>query len=41
LAEALGAKEVVVVDGAGHLIMYDQPGRLGTELGMWLSRVAR
>jgi pimeloyl-ACP methyl ester carboxylesterase len=37
LGEVLSAKEVVEVDGAGHLIMYDQPGQLGVELGMWLS----
>lgn len=37
LGEALGAKEVVVVEGAGHLIMYDQPAQLGVELGRWLA----
>lgn len=37
LGEALGAEEVVVVEGAGHLIMYDQPERFGIELAMWLS----
>lgn len=41
LGKALGAKEVVTVDGAGHLIMYDQPARLGTELALWLSGVSR
>jgi pimeloyl-ACP methyl ester carboxylesterase len=37
LGDALGAKEIVEVEGAGHLIMYDQPGQLGVELGMWLT----
>ncbi|EOA84037.1 uncharacterized protein SETTUDRAFT_93755 [Exserohilum turcica Et28A] len=37
LGAALGAKEVVEVDGAGHLIMYDQPGQLGVELAVWLT----
>ena len=41
LAEKLGAREVVIIEGAGHLVMYDQPGRLGTELGWWLSSVSR
>ncbi len=36
LGKALGAKEVVTIDRAGHLIMYDQPAQLGVELGMWL-----
>ncbi|OAP62901.1 hypothetical protein AYL99_02128 [Fonsecaea erecta] len=41
LKEKLGAKDedVVVIDGAGHLIMYDQPGRLGIELGWWLGSI--
>ncbi|KAG9193403.1 hypothetical protein G6011_03438 [Alternaria panax] len=39
LGKALGAKEVVEVEGAGHLIMYDQPGQLGVELGMWITSV--
>lgn len=37
LGKALGAKEVVAIEDAGHLIMYDQGARLGVELGMWLS----
>ncbi|KAF2683414.1 alpha/beta-hydrolase [Lentithecium fluviatile CBS 122367] len=41
LGEALGAKEVVVIEDAGHLIMYDQPGQLGVELGQWLSAFQR
>jgi pimeloyl-ACP methyl ester carboxylesterase len=39
LGEALGAREVVVVEGAGHLVMYDQPAHLGVELGVWLANV--
>jgi pimeloyl-ACP methyl ester carboxylesterase len=40
LKKALNAKDVVLIDGAGHLIMYDQPGRLGLELGWWLNSVS-
>lgn len=36
LGEALKAEEVSVIDGAGHLIMYDQPAQLGVELARWL-----
>ncbi|KIW90802.1 uncharacterized protein Z519_08585 [Cladophialophora bantiana CBS 173.52] len=32
----LGAKDLVDIEGAGHLVMYDQPARLGIELGWWL-----
>jgi pimeloyl-ACP methyl ester carboxylesterase len=39
LGEALGAREVVEIQRAGHLVMYDQPGQLGVELGMWLISV--
>ncbi|KAK6379824.1 hypothetical protein LTS17_005898 [Exophiala oligosperma] len=39
LKEKLNAKDAVLIDGAGHLIMYDQPGKLGVELGWWLSHV--
>ncbi|ETN47108.1 uncharacterized protein HMPREF1541_01298 [Cyphellophora europaea CBS 101466] len=41
LGRALGAREVVEIEGAGHLIMYDQGERLGVELGWWLSSVSR
>jgi pimeloyl-ACP methyl ester carboxylesterase len=41
LAKALNAKEVVVIEEAGHLIMYDQGARLGVELAWWLSSVSR
>ncbi|KAF9891605.1 hypothetical protein FE257_003616 [Aspergillus nanangensis] len=36
LAEAVQAKETVIVEEAGHLIMFDQPERLATEIGVWL-----
>lgn len=39
LKEKLDAKDVVVIEGAGHLVMYDQEGRLGVELGWWLGSV--
>jgi pimeloyl-ACP methyl ester carboxylesterase len=41
LGEKIGAKEVVVVEGAGHLVMYDQGAQLGVELGVWLSEWER
>ncbi|RAL16624.1 alpha/beta fold hydrolase [Aspergillus homomorphus CBS 101889] len=41
LKERLNAREVVLIDGAGHLVMYDQPGKLGVELGWWLSSVSQ
>lgn len=37
LGKALGAKEVVEIDQAGHLVMFDQGAQLGVELGTWLS----
>ncbi|KAH8692324.1 Alpha/Beta hydrolase protein [Talaromyces proteolyticus] len=39
LGEALRAKEVAVVENAGHLVMFDQPGQIGVELGRWLGAV--
>ncbi|KAJ5832638.1 hypothetical protein N7474_000949 [Penicillium riverlandense] len=39
LAQKIGAKEVVLVKEAGHLIMFDQPERLATELAIWLTEV--
>ena len=39
LKEKLNATDVVVIEGAGHLIMYDQPASLGMELGWWLRSV--
>ncbi|RJE19547.1 hypothetical protein PHISCL_08118 [Aspergillus sclerotialis] len=42
-AEKLGkmvrAREVVLVEEAGHLIMFDQPKRLASEIAMWLMEV--
>lgn len=38
LRKALNAEEVVVVEEAGHLVQYDQPGRLAIEVGLWLSK---
>ncbi|KAJ5947909.1 hypothetical protein N7466_000924 [Penicillium verhagenii] len=38
LRESLNAQDVVLIDGAGHLVMYDQEGKLGVELGWWLSQ---
>lgn len=36
LGEALNAREVVVIDQAGHLVMFDQGAQLGVELAGWL-----
>lgn len=41
LAKMVGAKEVVLVEEAGHLIMFDQPERLATEIALWLTKVTR
>ncbi|KAH7066874.1 Alpha/Beta hydrolase protein [Paraphoma chrysanthemicola] len=40
LGKALQAKEIVTIENAGHLIMYDQPAQLGVELGRWLVSVS-
>lgn len=37
LGKALHSKELVHVEGAGHLVMYDQPAQLGVQIGSWLS----
>jgi pimeloyl-ACP methyl ester carboxylesterase len=37
LCKALHAKEVAIIENAGHLIMYDQSAELGVELGAWLT----
>lgn len=37
LGKALHAKEIVVIQNAGHLVMYDQPAQVGVELARWLS----
>ena len=36
LEKALNATELVIIEDAGHLIQYDQPGRLAVEVGLWL-----
>ncbi|KAL2862696.1 alpha/beta fold hydrolase [Aspergillus lucknowensis] len=40
LGKALQAREVAIIDGAGHLIMFDQPEQLATELTLWLIQEA-
>lgn len=37
----VGAKETVVIEEAGHLIMFDQPERLTTEIVEWLGQVSK
>ncbi|KAF9892703.1 hypothetical protein FE257_001105 [Aspergillus nanangensis] len=39
LREKLRADKVVLIEGAGHLVMYDQEGKLGVELGWWLNQI--
>lgn len=39
--EKLDAENMVIVEGAGHLIMYDQAGRLGIALGVWLATMSQ
>lgn len=39
LKTKLNARELVLIEGAGHLVMYDQGESLGVELGWWLSHV--
>ena len=39
VGKALGAKKVVLVEEAGHLIMFDQPERLAFEIAFWLNEV--
>jgi pimeloyl-ACP methyl ester carboxylesterase len=41
LKQKLNAKDAVVIEGSGHLIMYDQGERLGVELGLWLSSFSK
>ena len=38
LSKALNAEEVVTIEEAGHLVQYDQPGKLALEVGLWLSK---
>ncbi|KAI9040596.1 alpha/beta fold hydrolase [Aspergillus affinis] len=41
LKDKLNAQDIVLIEEAGHLVMYDQEGKLGVELGWWLSSVSR
>jgi pimeloyl-ACP methyl ester carboxylesterase len=41
LTKVIKAKEMVLVEEAGHLIHYDQPVRLAVEVATWLSQVAK
>ncbi|KAJ5804989.1 hypothetical protein N7474_010876 [Penicillium riverlandense] len=41
LKEKLHAQRVVLIEDAGHLVMYDQAGMLGVELGWWLNHASR
>jgi pimeloyl-ACP methyl ester carboxylesterase len=41
LGKALNAKEVVLIEEAGHLSMIDQPEQMGVELGTWLTSLVR
>ncbi|KAH8695417.1 putative hydrolases or acyltransferase [Talaromyces proteolyticus] len=41
LASMVGATEVVLIGEAGHLIMFDQPERLATEISIWLMEASR
>ncbi|KAJ5223406.1 Alpha/Beta hydrolase protein [Penicillium chermesinum] len=43
LAEKLNISpgDVAEIEGAGHLVMYDQEGKLGVELGVWLSQTEK
>lgn len=38
LEKALHAEQVVIIEEAGHLVQYDQPGKLALEVGLWLSK---
>ena len=42
LAKMIGGgaeREVTLIEEAGHLMHFDQPARLGVELGLWLARL--
>lgn len=41
LGDALKAREVIVIDKAGHLSMIDQGAQVGVELGVWLTEATR
>lgn len=38
LQEALNAEEMAIIEEAGHLVQYDQAGRLALEVGLWLAK---
>lgn len=38
LKDALNPEQVVIIEEAGHLIHYDQPGKLALEVGLWLNK---
>ena len=38
LKKALNAEDLVIIEEAGHLVQYDQPGKLALEVGLWLSK---
>ena len=38
LFAALDALEIVLVEGAGHLLQYDHPSKLAFEVGVWLAK---
>jgi pimeloyl-ACP methyl ester carboxylesterase len=38
LYKALNAKEVALIEEAGHLVQYDNPSRLAFEIGIWLAK---
>ena len=38
LKKALNAEHLVIIEEAGHLVHYDQPGELALEVGLWLSK---
>ena len=40
LAQMIGTKDVVLLEECGHLVHYDQPERLGVELGRWIESVS-
>ena len=37
LGDALNARDVVLVEDAGHLVLYDQPSKIAVELAMWFT----
>lgn len=41
LKRKLNAQDLVLIEGAGHLVMYDQEAKLGVELGWWLNHVTQ